>query len=426
MKPTHPEHPTQFIYFDLDGTLFDHDHALRNAISAIHKKYNALTERTFEELMEQYGDSLAYDEYLDKVIPYEEADTRKVQLFFETLGLPQPGLEEVQQLRDTYRAVYRANRRPTAGSVEVLVRLREHGYLIGIITNGQVEDETDKVKAIGILPLINRIITSEEAGYQKPDPGIFRFAIKKLGLNIVKRTYMIGDSASSDVKGALDAAMAPIMYDPAASDPQSFMYEHQIPVINHMAQLLVHLDISSPQFTPQICSGPNILTIAGIGIDMVTEPQRSLHMSKLQVQSLAERMGNMLECMGQRYHKQAVDQVRCMIGMITMAADFNDETTTRASGRKVSLAKPATRDFLVTVRDHSTRVEYMRLTLPIVSEDEDTIREIISILQEHCHDLMRDDPNTAIHRLLSVDRILNEQKERNMIVSAGRDRTKSL
>ncbi|PON22335.1 hypothetical protein TGAM01_v208818 [Trichoderma gamsii] len=158
MEPTR----TKVIYFDLDGTLFDHDHSLRQAISAIHKKYSAPTEKTIEG---------------------NKADTRKIHLIFRSLGLPKPSLDEVQQVRDAYRALYRANRRPTAGSVETLVRLRERGYRIGIITNGQIQGQTEKAKAIGILHLTDRIITSEEAGHRKPDRRIFQYAIEQLGTN---------------------------------------------------------------------------------------------------------------------------------------------------------------------------------------------------------------------------------------------------
>jgi putative hydrolase of the HAD superfamily len=116
-----------------------------------------------EDLIDQYNIALqlAYDEYLDKVITYEDADVRKIHLFFSALGLPEPSLDEVREFRDAYKAVYRANRRATPGSIEALSRLREHGYRIAIITNGQIEDQADKAEAIGILNLIERIITSE-------------------------------------------------------------------------------------------------------------------------------------------------------------------------------------------------------------------------------------------------------------------------
>lgn len=170
MEPT----LTKVVFFDLDGTLFDHYHSLRMAISAVQRKYTGLAGKNVEELINQCNIALqqAYDSYLDKVITYEEADIQKIHLFFAALGLSEPSLEEVKEFRAAYKAVYRENRRATPGSIEALTRLREHGYRIAIVTNRQLEGQAAKAKAIGIFHLTDRIIISEETGYRKPDSGI--------------------------------------------------------------------------------------------------------------------------------------------------------------------------------------------------------------------------------------------------------------
>ncbi|RGP71348.1 had-superfamily subfamily variant 1 [Fusarium sporotrichioides] len=235
---------TKVIFFDLDGTLFDHYHSLRLAMNAIQEKYSGLAENV-EELIRLYNTALqqAYDDYLDKVTTYEEADIRKIHLFFAAVDLPEPSLDEVYEFRDAYKAVYRANRRATPGSIETLAWLREHGYRIAIITNGQIEDQTAKAEAIGILHLIKRIVTSEEAGHRKPEPRIFQYAIEQLGA-FLHTTYMIGDSADSYIKGTLDAQLAAIMYSPTAEDSQRLLFGQKIPDIRHMNQLLDYLGIS--------------------------------------------------------------------------------------------------------------------------------------------------------------------------------------
>ncbi|KAH7134169.1 HAD-like domain-containing protein [Dactylonectria macrodidyma] len=179
------------FFFDLDGTLFDYYHSLRLAISAMQQKYTGLEGKNIEGLINQYNMALqqAYDEYLDKVITYEEVDIRKIQLFFAAIGLPEPSLDEVYEFRAAYKAVYRENRRATPGSIEALIA---------------------KAEAIGILHLVYRIISSEEAGHRKPDPRIFQYAIEQLG-DSFGTAYMVGDSADSDIKGALDAELSAII-----------------------------------------------------------------------------------------------------------------------------------------------------------------------------------------------------------------------
>ncbi|KAH7234525.1 HAD-like domain-containing protein [Fusarium solani] len=244
MEPT----PTMVVFFDLDGTLFDHYHSLHLATTAIQLTYPGLAGKNVEELIDKYNTALqqAYNDYLNKVITYEEADTRKIRLFFTAIGLPEPSLDEVKAFRAGYKAVYRASRRATPGSFETLLGLRKHGYRICVITNEQTEDQAAKAEAIGIRHLVDRIITSEEAGYRKPDRRIFQYAMKQLGA--APQTIMVGDCADSDIKGALDAQLAAIMYSPTAQESQRLLYGHQIPVIHHMSQLVKHLDI--PSTTP--------------------------------------------------------------------------------------------------------------------------------------------------------------------------------
>ncbi|KAK4064079.1 uncharacterized protein Triagg1_9235 [Trichoderma aggressivum f. europaeum] len=378
--------PTQIkvVFFDLDGTLFDHYHSLRLAISAMQRKYTGLAGINVEELINQYNLALqeSYDAYLDKVITYEEADIQKIYLFFTSLGLPEPSLDQVQEFRDAYKAVYRENRRATPGTIEALARLREHGYRIAIITNGQIKDQAAKAKAIGILHLIDRIITSEETGYRKPDRRIFQYAIKQLNASL--DTYMIGDSADSDIKGALDAQLAAILYSPTARNTQSLLFGQQIPVIRHLAQLLDYFNIPSHQFKPRFTSALGQLVIEGIGIDLVTE----------------------------RRH-QAMFHIESMIRAISKAAGPIDEEAIQISfpGREVGVTmttcnKP---DYHVTDRDHSMRAEYVRLALDTVPENEGVLREVASLLQGHCNDLMRDSPRAAIRQLRCVMLILAEQ-----------------
>lgn len=103
MEPT----LTKVVFFDLDGTLFDHYHSLCLAITAMQLTYPGLAGKNVEELIDKYNTTLqpAYDDYLNKMITYEEADARKIHLFFTAIGLPEPSLDEVKAFRAGYKAV---------------------------------------------------------------------------------------------------------------------------------------------------------------------------------------------------------------------------------------------------------------------------------------------------------------------------------
>lgn len=237
-------YPTKLILFDLDNTLFDHNHSLHCAISAIQERYPGLADIETQTLIDQYNDSLqqAYDRYLEKLITYEEKDTVKVKLLFQGLGLLEPSSQDVIDFRATYQPAYRASRRATPGSIELLTQLRKLGYVTAIVTNGQTEDQSAKASAIRIRHLVDRIITSEEAGYPKPDRRIFQYAIKQLG-GSPDTTYMVGDSVESDIQGALNTNLKAVLYSPISLDTTQSLYGKEVPIISHMNQLLDHLGI---------------------------------------------------------------------------------------------------------------------------------------------------------------------------------------
>lgn len=78
-----------------------------------------------------------------------------------------------------------------------LVRLRENGYRIAVVTNGQIEDQETKAEAIGIRHLVDRILTSEEAGCCKPDYRIFHTTIEAMVVSPTSPVHMVGDSRAS-------------------------------------------------------------------------------------------------------------------------------------------------------------------------------------------------------------------------------------
>ncbi|RGP79432.1 had-superfamily subfamily variant 1 [Fusarium longipes] len=237
---------TKLILFDLDNTLFNHYHSMYCAISAIQQHYPGLRNIPLQKLCHHYNDCLqkSYDRYLQKLISYEDKDIEKLKILFESLNLPEPTPQDVDAFRTIYQPVYRSSRRATSGSIETLTRLRERGFSIAILTNGQIEDQSAKAKAIGVHHLVDRIITSEEAGCPKPDRRIFRYAVDQLG-GAFDKTYMVGDSPKYDIQGALDAHLTPILYSPLSQETSQAINGQTVPVITHMSQLLGHLDITT-------------------------------------------------------------------------------------------------------------------------------------------------------------------------------------
>lgn len=81
------------------------------------------------------------------------------------------------------------------------------GRRVGIITNGPAEVQRAKVALLGVAALVDFIVISGEFGVEKPDPAIFREALR-LGDAAADEAVYVGDSAEHDVAGARAAGLA--------------------------------------------------------------------------------------------------------------------------------------------------------------------------------------------------------------------------
>jgi HAD superfamily hydrolase (TIGR01549 family) len=241
-----PSTNTTAILFDLDNTLFDHSHSLHCAILSVRTSYPEFSSFSDRKLITTYHRCLeeAYNSYLRKVITYAEKDIQKIKSFFTELELPEPSVEEIGRFRQKYREAYQANRRATTGSIETLIRLKEAGYKLAIVTNGPIKEQNDKAEAIGVSELVDRVFTSEEVGVAKPDRRVFEFALEGLDVDS-GRAFMVGDNLETDIKGAMDVGINSILFDPDSDvvERGRLLFGKQVRVIRDMRELLGLLGI---------------------------------------------------------------------------------------------------------------------------------------------------------------------------------------
>jgi putative hydrolase of the HAD superfamily len=93
----------------------------------------------------------------------------------------------------------------------VLEFLSENHIPKCIITDFTAEPQFKKLVKLGIDPWIDHMVTSEEAGVEKPHPFIFMRALSKLGLR-PDACLMIGDSYKKDCLGAQAVGIDSIYY----------------------------------------------------------------------------------------------------------------------------------------------------------------------------------------------------------------------
>lgn len=102
--------------------------------------------------------------------------------------------------------------RPVEGAMELLRYLQERGYRLHLCSNGSREGRLRKLRAIGMEDFFLTIITSQEAGCDKPDPWFFQYALM-LTQAKAERALMIGDNYDTDIVGAHAAGIDTLLFN---------------------------------------------------------------------------------------------------------------------------------------------------------------------------------------------------------------------
>lgn len=96
-------------------------------------------------------------------------------------------------------------------ALPALTSLKEKGYTTGVVSNISGDMES-LITAAGLKSVVDYWITSQQVGVEKPDPKIFKEAIKCAGIKVEEGVY-VGDQYYSDVEGSRSAGMTPVLVD---------------------------------------------------------------------------------------------------------------------------------------------------------------------------------------------------------------------
>jgi len=93
----------------------------------------------------------------------------------------------------------------------VLTDLQSRGLILGLISNVD-RDMTPVLSELRLTPLLQVVVTSQEVGFNKPQPEIFQAALKRTGVRAQEAIY-VGDQYQIDVVGANRVGMKGIFLD---------------------------------------------------------------------------------------------------------------------------------------------------------------------------------------------------------------------
>ena len=185
------------ILIDLDNTLYDykkaHNTALKNVLIYLETKF--LIKQN--QLAKSYLNARAT---IAKNLKYTAASHNRI-LYFQNMleSFHIYSSQETIKIYNLYWKVFLKNMPLHNGVVHFLEKIKKKK--IFIITNLTAHIQHRKITTLGIQKYINYLVTSEEAGVEKPNSKIFLMALQKLNMN-TNDVCMIGDNFKKDINGA--------------------------------------------------------------------------------------------------------------------------------------------------------------------------------------------------------------------------------
>ena len=201
------------VLWDVDNTLLDFQlsqrYALEKTFEANYLMINEEIQSRYDEINHAYWKRFELGE-----VTKEELLKGRFLTLFDAFGIQNVDLPE-------FMRVYQTELGNVFFYLDDSIHLCEH--LKGrvnqyVITNGVTATQKNKLKLSGLWDCMQEIFVSEDAGIQKPYPGFFEYCLGKITEKNKEKILVIGDSLSSDIKGAVLSGLKSCWYNPKGEE----------------------------------------------------------------------------------------------------------------------------------------------------------------------------------------------------------------
>lgn len=196
------------LLFDLDNTLFDFTDTEKNALRNTFHTFNLPNGHVDYRDSYKAISKVLWDELEQGRITLDELKVARFsQLFIKhNLNL------DAALFGQTYIDNIGKEVHLIDGVEEMIARFSDRR--LAILTNGFTDAQNARIASSSLHNSFEAIITSEEAGTQKPQAKIFEYTLDKLQITDKSRVLMIGDSLSSDIQGGNNFGIDTCWFNP--------------------------------------------------------------------------------------------------------------------------------------------------------------------------------------------------------------------
>lgn len=228
------------LFMDFDDTLYD-THG--NAVIALHELFELLgLDRFFPH------PDVFYDEYwkanIDLWTRYAKGEITRDYLIVERFRRPlslgrglEPTVEYCLEASDRFLDFCASKPGLVEGARELMDYLKGRGYRMHMCSNGFHEVQYKKLRACGLEDLFDTVILSEDAGYNKPAPQFFDYALRQSRAPRTT-TLMVGDNFDTDILGAKRAGLATAFFNRFPDYPAPEPVDYEVTRLHQLMEIL--------------------------------------------------------------------------------------------------------------------------------------------------------------------------------------------
>lgn len=198
-----------FLLFDADNTLFDFDASERLTFFEFAPLFGLPTTEECYSLYKKYNLE-TWAEIEKNSVPKDELLVLRYTKLFKTLNAEQ----DPEEANRTFLKILSTKGVLYPQTLDLLQSLKQNGKRIYLITNGVAEVQYGRLAATDTAKYFDGVFISEEVGASKPSTAFFDAVIESIPLFNRKKALVIGDSLSSDIKGANDSELNCMWFNP--------------------------------------------------------------------------------------------------------------------------------------------------------------------------------------------------------------------
>ena len=224
------------VLLDIDDTVLDFQTA---EATALRRAFTELGIPVDDALIARYSaiNRSQWELLEEGKLTREQVLVRRFELLFAECGYPYSGEEACRR----YEGLLCERHWFMPGAEELLKTLRG-SYRLFIVSNGAAKVQAARLASAGIGPYFEQIFISEELGAEKPTRDFFDRALARIPDFDPRRAILVGDSLTSDIRGAKNAGLLSCWYNyrgrPARAD---IVPDYEIRQLRELPPLLARL-----------------------------------------------------------------------------------------------------------------------------------------------------------------------------------------